>query len=242
MYDFYFDRIRLPVAPAKLQMKINGKNRAMTLIGEGEINLLKRAGLTDISLTALLPNVRYPFAYYDSGFKNASFFLNELERLKTRTDDNGKFLPFQFIVSRVMPNGKVLYDTNIKVSLEDYKSNDDAKNGFDISVDITLKQFKPYGTKVVEIQPPTPEQPKPQATIEIQRPVENPPTKLSHTVVKGDCLWAIAQKHLGNGNRYPEIYELNKDVIDAKNKGTGNTKYTIYPGQTFVIPSAAWGN
>ena len=30
-----------------------------------------------------------------------------------------------------------------------------------------------------------------------------------HTVVKGDTLWDIAQKYLGNGSRYPEIKELN---------------------------------
>ena len=30
-----------------------------------------------------------------------------------------------------------------------------------------------------------------------------------HTVVKGDTLWDIAKKYLGNGSRYPEIRELN---------------------------------
>lgn len=30
-----------------------------------------------------------------------------------------------------------------------------------------------------------------------------------HTVVKGDTLWDIANKYLGNGSRYPEIKELN---------------------------------
>lgn len=235
-YDFYFDKMRLPIPPQKLQVKINGNNKTMTLINEGEINILKMAGLTDITLTVLLPNVKYPFAHYDGGFKNASFFLDEFQRLKTQTDEKGKLLPFQFIVSRVLPNGAVLFDTNIKVSFEDYKIIDDVKNGFDVSVDVSLKQYKAYGTKIVEIKPPTPTQPKATATVEPQRPAENPPTKTTHTVVKGDCLWAIAQKYLGNGNRYPEIYELNKDTIDARNKGTGNTKYTIYPGQTFTMP------
>jgi LysM repeat protein len=235
-YDFYFGKMRLPVPPQKLQVKINGNNKTMTLINEGEINVLKMAGLTDISLTVLLPNVKYPFAHYDGGFKNASYFLDEFQRLKTNTDDKGKYLPFQFIVSRVLPNGTVLFDTNIKVSLEDYKIVDDAKSGFDITVDISLKQHKPYGTKIVEVKQPTVEQSKATVNVEQQRPAENPPTKSTHTVVKGDCLWNIAQKMLGNGNRYPEIYEANEKQIDARNKGTGNTKYTIYPGQTFIIP------
>ena len=30
-----------------------------------------------------------------------------------------------------------------------------------------------------------------------------------HTVVKGDTLWDIAKKYLGDGSRYPEIKALN---------------------------------
>jgi hypothetical protein len=233
-YDFYFDKTRLPVPPSKLSLKINGNNQAVTLISEGEINVLKKAGLTDITFTALLPNVKYPFASYDGGFKGASFFLDELERLKTRQDENGKFLPFQFIVSRVLPNGKVLFDTNIKVALEDYKILEDAKNGFDVSVDVSLKQYKDWGTKIVEIKQSTPQ--KTIAAVERKRPAESAPAQKTYTVVKGDCLWNIAQKCLGDGNRYPEIYTLNQSVIDGHNKGTGNTKYTIYTGQVFNIP------
>lgn len=49
-----------------------------------------------------------------------------------------------------------------------------------------------------------------------------------YTIVKGDTLWAIASKHLGNGSRYPEIFEANKEVI--KNPDL------IYPGQQIRIP------
>ena len=57
----------------------------------------------------------------------------------------------------------------------------------------------------------------------------------THTVVKGDCLWAIAQKYYGDGSRYPELYQKNKATIDAKNQGTENPKYTIYPGQKLIL-------
>lgn len=222
-YDFFLGKTQLPVPPAKLSIKINGNNQTMNLINEGEINVLKMAGLTDISFTALLPNVKYPF----SNAVGAASFLDELERLKTSLS------PFQFIVSRVTPGGKVLFDTNIKVSLEDYKILEDAKSGLDVTVEISLKQYRDWGTKIVEIKP-TPK--KTTAKVEQKRPADNPPAQKTHTVVKGDCLWNIAQKYLGNGSRYPEIYSLNQSVIDGRNKGTGNTKYTIYPGQVFKIP------
>ncbi|GHV08710.1 peptidoglycan-binding protein [Clostridia bacterium] len=228
MYDVYIDKILLPITPAKITLKVKNQNKTVTLIDEGEINILKKAGLTDITLTALIPQVKYPFAKYKSGFQAASFFVDAFEKLKTSQQ------PFQFIVSRTMPNGKVLFDSNIKVSFEDYNVNEDSKNGFDLNVDIKLKQYRPYATKTVQI---TIQQEKPKAVVQPQRPAETAPKARTHTVVKGDCLWAIAQKYLGNGNRYPEIYSLNQAAIDARNKGTGNPKYTIYPNQVFTIPS-----
>jgi len=49
-----------------------------------------------------------------------------------------------------------------------------------------------------------------------------------HTVEKGDTLWAIAQKTLGDGNRYNEIFEANRPMLDDPDK--------IYPGQVLRIP------
>ena len=49
-----------------------------------------------------------------------------------------------------------------------------------------------------------------------------------YTIKKGDTLWAIASEHLGNGARYPEIFEANKEVIKDPD--------LIYPGQQIRIP------
>lgn len=51
----------------------------------------------------------------------------------------------------------------------------------------------------------------------------------SHRVKKGDTLWAIARKYLGNGARYPEIVRLNKSKI--------KNPHWIYPNQVFKIPA-----
>jgi len=47
-----------------------------------------------------------------------------------------------------------------------------------------------------------------------------------HTVAKGDTLWGIAVKYLGNGTRYKEIKALN-----------GLTSDVIYSSQKLKIPN-----
>jgi hypothetical protein len=236
-YDFYLGKTRLPVTPQKLQLKIKNQNKTVTLIDDGEINLLRKAGLTEITFTAYFPNVKYPFTKYDGGFQGAGYFIDVLENLKTATDADGNLIPFQFIVSRVTPSGAVLFDTNIKVSLEDYKLTEDAKqSSMDVSADITLKQYIPYGTKTAIVKEPTAAQPA-TTTIEEPRSTESAPNVKSYTVISGDCLWNIAKRMLGDGARYTEIYTLNQSVIDGANSGIGNPKYTIYPNQVFTLPS-----
>lgn len=51
-----------------------------------------------------------------------------------------------------------------------------------------------------------------------------------HTVEKGDTLWAVAEKALGNGARYTEIFEANRPMLSDPDK--------IYPGQVLRIPAA----
>lgn len=57
-----------------------------------------------------------------------------------------------------------------------------------------------------------------------------------HVVKAGDCLYNIALKYYGNGNKYTQIYSSNKGVIDPRNQQYSMPRYTIYPGQRLVIP------
>jgi len=224
-YMFYFDKMLLPVAPSKLQLKIENQNKTLNLINEGEINVLKKPGLTTIKFDFLLPNVKYPFAKYKRGFIKADDFLEEIEDLKVSQK------PFQFIITRELPTGKSLFDTNIKVAIEDYTIKEDANQGFDIVVSISLKQYKNYGTKNCKV---TFTESKEKATVTVQKTRETtnspaPTTSASHTVVQGETLWAIAKKYYGNGEKYTEIYNANKDKINNPN--------LIYPGQVLTIPA-----
>lgn len=222
MYYVYLGKdLLLPVPPESIKMKINGNNETMNLINDGEINLLKSAGLTDISFEFMLPQIQnYPFATYLDGFKSASYFLEEIEKLKTNLS------PFQFIVSRVTPDGQNIFSTDIAVTLEDYTINEKASYGLDLYVSVNLKQYKEYSTKTVEI---TIKQEKTVATSTTSRSTSSSTTSsTTYTVVSGDCLWNIAKKFYGSGSQYTKIYEANKDQISNPN--------LIYPGQVLIIP------
>lgn len=216
-YRFFMDGVELPITPSKLETKIKGNNKTVNLINGGDVNILKLPGLTEISFEALIPQVKYPFA---GEFRRASYYTEKLRALK-----NSK-KPFNFNVKRSLPSGSELFEQSMNVSLEDYTITESADNGFDLKIAIKLKQFKEYSTKTVNFR--TDADGKTIATTQKTRPAENAPNIKSYTVKNGDTLWSIAKKYLGNGAKYKEIYNLNKDKIKNPN--------LIYPGQILEIP------
>lgn len=216
-YTFFIDGLALPVTPSKLTMRVRNQNKTVNLINESEVNLLKSAGLTEIGFDCSLPQQQYPFARYSGGFRPAVYFLEKLETLKVSKK------PFQFIVSRTTSDGTVVFDTNIKVSLEDYTITEDAKEGTDVTVSVSLKQYREYGTKsvVVDISTGT-------AVVSTARTTETAPVVKTYTVQPNDTLWNISKRWLGDGSRYMEIYNLNTDKITNPN--------LISPGQVLNMP------
>lgn len=102
--------------PAKLTVKIKGKNKTLTLLNEGEINFLRTPGLSEIVLPVTLSML--------TGSRSPSYYMGVLERLKTSKSTT------QFILVRRSPDGRRLFDTNMTVSVRDYNITEDAKEAW----------------------------------------------------------------------------------------------------------------
>lgn len=245
-YSFFLvndnKKVQLPVAPSDLTININGRNETIDLMNEGEVNLLKSPGLTEISFTALIPQVvKYPFAVNYEPVDTYSNFLNEMIENKK---------PFRFIVVRTAGT-KLLFDTNLKVACEKYALKESADNGFDVELEISLKQYKEYGVKTITIvttqttkKTTTKKTSTSKKTTTTSSTNDKRDTKSNsgktYKVKKGDTLWAIAKKYYGSGAKWKTIYDKNKSVIESAAKKHGKKSssngHWIYPGTTLTIP------
>lgn len=220
-YEIYINDMLLPLPPEKIPIKYNGQNKTVNLINGEEINLIKPSGLAEISLDVIIPQMEYPCATWDGSFANAEDFLDKIRKLK----DNENY--FEFTVIREGVGGNSLFDTTLDVTLEDYKVTDDVSEGFDLLVALTMKEYKNYGTKIMNFKIKEDELQNEVTSSKAERQGE-PLKEKEYTVVKGDCLWSIAKRRLGDGSRWNEIYQLNRDKISNPN--------LIYPNQVLIMP------
>ena len=223
MFRFYLANMLLPITPSKLSLKVKNMNKTVTLINEGEVNIIKTKGLREFSFEFLLPFTDYSFAAVSMA-KKQKHYLDKLNQLKINKR------PFQFVVKR--PKG---FKTNIKVTLEDLNITEDAQEGRDIKVSVTLKEYRHYGTKkVVFVQPPAPatgetkqEEKKEEAKITENRDTSTAQKPKTHIVKRGDTLWGLAKRYYGNGSLYPKIVSANPKVKNPN---------LIIDGWELVIP------
>lgn len=216
MYIVYFGAVPFPLAPERIRTKISGRNETVDLLNEGQVNLLRAPGLTEFEFDLFIPHDRIPSGYYPKGFQKPEYFLTVFETLQT-----GK-KPFQLIIMRKSGQSS-LFNTNISVTLEEYEIDEDMEEGGDLIISVKLKQYRPFSAKQIKIDTS-----KGTGTTKKGRDASSSPSASSYTVKRGDSLWAIARTYLGNGARYKEIFNLNKDKI--KNPSL------IYPGQVFKLP------
>ena len=231
-YNFYFsdggDVLTFPITPGELTIKVGSNNKVVTLISEGDINILKSPSLIEVEFEARFPMRKYPYSRTPSSFQT---YYNKFEELK----EDKK--PFRFIVARTTPGGRRTWDSNLLMALEEFEITENADEGDDVLVSFRLKQYKEYGVKRLKVKNSNPNS---TSTSKQSRNGKSGKSQ-SYTVKSGDCLWNISKKFYGNGSDWTIIYKANKSAIeaDAKKHGKNSSSngHWIYPGLKLTIPA-----
>ena len=220
MYRFYLKQgqtqFLFPVTPAKLEVKTDNHNQTVSILNVGEVNILKGKGLDEIRFTALFPNRMYSFVMQENPWKPPSAYIQMLQTFQTAK------LPVQLTIFRQLADGSLLFAENREMVLEKCSMLEKGGEQGDIWVELLLKEYR--RSQSIAYKPLPQSQGKGNLMQQtVQRPAKTP--EKTYIVKKGDSLWKIAKKELGNGSKYKEIAQKNHIQNPS----------LIYPGQVLQL-------
>ncbi len=131
-YDFYIDGILLPITPSYIRTKIGNNNKVVNLLNGNELNILKKAKLTEYEFKIRVPGEDFPAV---KQFIKPQVIINKLEKLKKEKTT------FQFVILKMPYVKNWDSDLNVTVTLEEYEIDEDSENGIDLIIDVRLKQY-----------------------------------------------------------------------------------------------------
>ena len=214
-------RIALPLPPEAVKCKAESKFITYNIINVGEIKLPNGEKLVKFSWSGRLPgeSMRHMRMVSAADWRSPK----EIQGIFSVWRARGKKL-------RLLVTGTTI---NHDVYLENYTIDNKKLDTVEYSISFTVaKDILVYTTTEINIENTT-KKTTTATTVERAASVQaaaSTATSQTYTVKSGDTLWAIAKKYLGDGSRYPEIYEANKSII-------GSNPNLIKPGQTFTIPA-----
>ena len=202
----------LHLNPESFSFTEKHNNTSVNVNSIGEVNLIGKRGLKEVTISSFFPNQNYNFGN-NSGRKKPYAYVNTILKWK----EAGK--PVRLIVG-----GNI----NVQVTIESFKYGEQDGTG-DVYYLLGVKEYRAVTvTKVKKKSTSKKKTTKKKTTTKKKRTTENKPKQKTYTVKKGDCLWNIAKKFYGNGAQYTKIYNANKSKIKNPN--------LIYPGQVLTIP------
>lgn len=210
-------RLTLPVLPEKLEVQCAGDNETAKVLSIGEVSILQARKLREVTIKSVFPAAAAPWVTGPISQPMVCVRAIQAQR-------DGK-KPLRLILT-----GFDL-DLNAAFAVEDFDYCEQFGAVGDIDYTLKLKEYRAPTARLVTL----PAKEGGAAVVEeAPRPGE-PESPKTYTVVSGDSLWAICKRFYGDGSKYPELYQKNKTVIDAGNRGKSVPQYTIYPGQVFML-------
>lgn len=198
---------RFAVLPSEYELTSESGNTQVIINALGEINLIGKRKLKNVSFSSFFPSQQYSFCQY-STFPTPEESVKTIEEMK----NNG--------VLRLTMTGTPV---NMECTIENFTwgENDGTK---DINFTLEFKEYRKVKVKTKKHREVLNKKVTAAATSRSSKGVSS----TTYTVKKGDCLFNIAKSLTGSSANWKAIYEQNKGVI-------GGNPNLIYPGQQLVI-------
>lgn len=187
-------KLQLPVKPSEFTVTVMSRNTVVNVIQIGDVNLMGKTGLREISLSSFFPAKDYNFSN-NSGRKEPLAYVEKIEAWRKSGE------PIRVIITGVL---------NMECSIESFSYGERDATG-DIYYTMALKEYKKIKTRKATVTIATV---KPSVRA-VQAPTTN--AGRTYTVKSGDCLWKIAKQFYGNGAEYPKIASANADKLKNPN-------------------------
>ena len=208
--------IRLPVIPAEFERVIGADYETNNIIGLGDVATFNSNGLAQLSLSSFFPNKEYSFNEY-SNVPKPYDMVSHFKDWKNKGT-----------IVRVILTGT---DINQGMYITNFSYGERDGTG-DVYYTIDLLECRPVIVPVInETSSNTQNTIRPTDNNSNNKNNTNNSTQKTHKVVKGDCLWDIAQKYYGKGSLYPKIKEANKSKYPSLAKNN-----IIYTSMELIIP------
>lgn len=205
-------KLQLSMPPESVNVKLAPSFRTFNIIHLGEIKLPRGEKLSTISWNGILPGQKTSLY----GFVNSEAWVEPTQIVKQIESWGSNHWEKNTSKLRLMITQTVI---NLDVYLENFSYKHVGGMG-NIEYNISFINARELTVQTVK-----------ELDGEQKEPLEDRPSTPSEsvTVKSGDTLWGIAQQKLGDGSRWQEIYNLNKDKISNPD--------LIYPGQEFQMPA-----
>ncbi len=198
---------RFAVLPSEYELTSESNHTQVDIHSFGEVNLLGKRKLKNISFSSFFPKEVYSFCEYTT-FPTPMESVKKIENMKNTG------------VLRLTITGTPI---NMDCTIENFTwgENDGSK---DINFTLEFKEYRKVKVKIKKKKESLPKQVTPAVT---ERPAPEV-TSTTYTIVSGDYLMKIAKNLTGDSANWQAIYEQNREVI-------GDNPNLIYPGQQLVI-------
>lgn len=204
--------LRIPVNPTEITIRREKEMDTVSIVNIGEVDFGTGYKRPEISFSSFFPRD------YDSSYCQYIDIPDPQEAMQQLTKWTMSKKPIRLMITTT--------EVNVLILLTAHTSYFRGGEPGDVYFDIVCRPWREIKVWTTEEDAPTGIPGIPPAQ---QRP-DTKPVPSTLEIKPGDSLWAIAKAQLGDGSKWKDIYEANKDAI-------GPNPDMINPGTQLVMPA-----